>query len=257
MVEATGCSALRGAPDDRRDAIFSSLDGLSEDEIGAGVVRGFHPAGWARRLPRLLAACDGRLDLVMHETTEFRARRAARHPARPCGPGARHRSEDDHFDRAAGTLGPDADSVSRRFSRAWAASIRPVTSRRAPCEDPAGFAGRSITTDSRGSDFPRVVAAATSMCTSADHLTLRSGCCRRWTSFRWLYRVSSAPRRDPRPCGWLDGPSSGPEPTWIPRVSASCVVRRRSDHGGEVYGGLPLAGAIAGAVVFPSFVASL
>ena len=60
-------------PEDGRDAIFSSLDGLTDEEAGARVVgEVFTRLDGRAGYPDVLAAVDRwRPDLVMHETTEF------------------------------------------------------------------------------------------------------------------------------------------------------------------------------------------
>ncbi len=75
LVEGAGLAfwPFDEGPGERRDAVFSSLDGLTHEEQGARVVgEVFTRLDGRAGYPEVLAACDRwRPHLVMHETTEF------------------------------------------------------------------------------------------------------------------------------------------------------------------------------------------
>ena len=75
LVERAGLRfwPFEEAPGERRDAVFSSVAGLSDDEAGAMVVGElFTRLDGRAGYPDVIAACDQwRPDLVMHESTEF------------------------------------------------------------------------------------------------------------------------------------------------------------------------------------------
>ena len=75
LIEGAGLPfwSFDEGPEDGRDAIFSSLDGLTDEEAGARVVgEVFTRLDGRAAYPDVLAAVDRwRPDLVLHETTEF------------------------------------------------------------------------------------------------------------------------------------------------------------------------------------------